>query len=99
VVALKRATRFLLGAEEEVERRKLAHTAQPAVAVGQVRQAGFGGQQVGSRPSFSALGCRCAGTEVNAALRRFLPVGKARAGLVLTGQLFWPLAGRRSLDT
>jgi hypothetical protein len=90
-VALKRATRFLLDAEEEVEWRKLTSTAQPVVAVGQVWQAGFGGQQVGSQPSFSVLGCRCAGAEVNAALRRFLLVGKAPAGLVL--------AGRRSLDT
>jgi hypothetical protein len=63
------------------------------------QQARFGGQRAGSRPSFSALGCRCAVADVNSALRRFAPVGKACAGSALAGQVVWPLAGRRSLDS
>jgi hypothetical protein len=60
-----------------------------AVRVGWLRQlqAGFGGQRVGSRPSCSVLGCRCFVSAVDAALRRFIPVGKARAGSALTGQV------------
>jgi hypothetical protein len=38
-----------------------------------------------------------AGAEVNAALRRFLPVGKARAGSALSGWVVWPLAGHIGL--
>jgi hypothetical protein len=35
------------------------------------QQAGFGGQRVGSRPSFSDVGCQCAAADVIAALRRY----------------------------
>jgi hypothetical protein len=63
------------------------------------QQARSGGQQAGSWPSFSALGCWCVVADVNSALRRFAPVGKARAGSALAGQVVGPLAGRRLLDT
>jgi hypothetical protein len=83
--------------DEEVRALKRAGCAQPnAGALGR-QQAGFGGQQVGSLPSFSALGCRRAGTEVNKALGRFLPVGKARVGSALAGRVGWLLAGRLTL--
>jgi hypothetical protein len=36
---------------------------------------------------------------MNAVLRKFLTVSKARTGSALAGQVVWPLAGRRSLDT
>jgi hypothetical protein len=71
--------------DEEVWALKSAGCAQPNAGALERRQAGFGGQQVGSRPSFSALGCRCAGAEVNAALQIFLLVGKARVGSALAG--------------
>jgi hypothetical protein len=63
------------------------------------QQARFGGQRAGSRPSFSALGCRCAVADASAMLRRLAPAGKAGAGSALVGQVPGPLAGRRSLDT
>jgi hypothetical protein len=34
------------------------------------QQAGFGGQQAGSQPSFTVLGCRCTVAGVTSALRR-----------------------------
>jgi hypothetical protein len=45
--------------DEEVRALKRAICAQPNAGTLGWQQAGFGGQQVGSRPSFSALGCRC----------------------------------------
>jgi hypothetical protein len=72
---------------DEVWALKRAGCVQPtAGALGQ-QQAGFGRQQVGSWLSFSALGCWCAGAEVNAALQRFLPVSKVRAGSAITGHV------------
>jgi hypothetical protein len=72
--------------DEEVRALKRADCAQPKARALRRQQAGFGGHQVGSRPSFSVLGCWCAVAEVNAALRRFLPVAKARAGSALAGR-------------
>jgi hypothetical protein len=60
-------------------KRAILCTANFSGPLGQ-QQARFGGQRAGSRPSFSALGYRCAVADVGAALRRFAPAGKARAG-------------------
>jgi ethanolamine utilization microcompartment shell protein EutL len=77
---------------------KWAVCAQPSAGMLGQQRAGFGGRRVGSLPSFSALGSWRTVAEVNVALRRFLPVGKAHAGSALAGQVVWTLAGRRSLD-
>jgi hypothetical protein len=78
---------------------KGAVCAQPSARTLGQQRAGFSGQQVGSWPSFSALGCWRTAAEAYVALRRFLPVGKARAGSALAGQVVGLLAGRRLLDT
>jgi hypothetical protein len=82
---------------KEVRALKRASCAQPNAGVLERQQAGSGGQQVSSRPSFSALGCRRAGAEVNETLGRFLSVGKARVGSALAGRVGWLLAGRQML--
>jgi hypothetical protein len=86
-----------IATDEEVRALKRAGCAQPNAGALRRQQAGFSGQQVGSRPSFSVLGCQRAGAEVNEVLRRFLPVGKARVGSALTGRVGWLLAGWRTL--
>jgi hypothetical protein len=82
--------------DEELQALKRAGFVQQNARVLGRQQAGFGGQQVGSRPS-SALGCRRAEAEMNEELRRFLLVGKAHVGSVLAGQVDWLLAGRQTL--
>jgi hypothetical protein len=86
-----------IATNEELQALKRAGCAQPNAGVLGWQQAGFGGQQVGSQPSFSVLGCRHAGAEVNEALRRFLVVGKTRVGSALAGRVEWVLVGQRTL--